>query len=59
MARLSHRAALLCASAQADPLRREAAALGLQPFLDTPIDRKGLGVVVLAWQKGERPDALP
>jgi SAM-dependent methyltransferase len=49
------RVALLCAAAQADPLRREAAMLGLEPFLDIPIDRKGLGVAALAWRKGLMP----
>jgi hypothetical protein len=45
------RAALLCAAAQAAPLRGEAAALGLRPFFDAEIDRKGLGVVVLVWRR--------
>ena len=50
------RVALLCAAWQAEPLRREATALGLVPYLDSPVNRKGLDVVVLAWQKaGECP----
>ena len=44
------RLVLLCVERQAEPLRRRAAELGLQPFLDAPIDRKGLTVVVLGWQ---------
>jgi SAM-dependent methyltransferase len=45
------RLALLCAARQADDLRREGAALGLAPYLDSPINRKGMDVVALAWQK--------
>lgn len=46
------RIALLCAAAQASGLRAEAACLPMRAFLDAPIDRKGLGVVVLAWERG-------
>ncbi|MGH2600251.1 MAG: TRM11 family SAM-dependent methyltransferase, partial [Dehalococcoidia bacterium] len=45
------RIALLCAEWQAAALRASANELGLAAFLDTAIDRKGLPVVVLAWQK--------
>jgi len=45
------RAAMLCAAAQARPLRREAEGLGLVLFLDVPIDRKGLGVALLVWRR--------
>ncbi len=47
------RIAMLCAAPQADALRQEAAALGWRSSLDTPINRKGLDVVALAWRKGE------
>ena len=43
--------ALLCAAWQADTLRGHALELGLRSYLDTPIDRKGTGVVALAWAK--------
>jgi hypothetical protein len=43
--------AWLCAAWQAPGLRAAAAALGLQVVLDTPVDRKGLAVVALAWRK--------
>jgi SAM-dependent methyltransferase len=43
--------ALLSASSQADALRREAANQGLLTILDAPIERQGLDVVVLLWQK--------
>jgi SAM-dependent methyltransferase len=43
--------AMLCAAWQAEPLREYAAVLGLHPFLDAPINRKGTDVVVLAWLK--------
>lgn len=45
------RLAILCAASQADDLRREAICLGLKSYLDAPINRKGLDVTVLAWQK--------
>ena len=45
------RLAILCAASQADDLRREAVSLGLKLFLDAPVNRKGLDVVVLVWQK--------
>jgi Methyltransferase domain len=44
--------AWLCAAWQAPGLRATAAGLGLGVALDTPVDRKGLGVVALAWRKG-------
>jgi Methyltransferase domain len=44
--------AWLCAAWQAPGLRATAAGLGLRVALDTPVDRKGLGVVALAWRKG-------
>lgn len=43
--------ALLPALAQAGPLRAAAAGLALEPVLDCPIDRKGTGVIALAWRK--------
>jgi hypothetical protein len=43
--------AWLCAAWQAPGLRAAAAALGLRPVLDTPVDRKGTPVVALAWGK--------
>jgi hypothetical protein len=43
--------AWLCAAWQAPGLRAAAAALGLRPTLDTPVDRKGTPVVALAWRK--------
>ena len=46
----SGRLALLCAGWQAAGLRQEATRLGFAPYLDSPIDRKGLDVVVLAWR---------
>ena len=45
------RLAMLCAAWQADGLHHVATALGLIPYLDAPLDRKGLAVTVLAWQK--------
>ena len=45
------RLAILCAASQADDLRQQAASLGLDTYLDAPINRKGLDVVVLAWAK--------
>jgi 16S rRNA G966 N2-methylase RsmD len=45
------RLAILCAATQADDLRQEATCLGLKSYLDAPINRKGLEVAVLAWQK--------
>lgn len=45
------RLALLCAAWQADDLRRASVPLGLTTYLDSPINRKGLDVVVLAWRK--------
>jgi tRNA G10 N-methylase Trm11 len=49
------RLAILCAAWQADGLRRKAASLGLTPYLDSFINRKGRDVIALAWQKGARP----
>ena len=43
--------AWLCAAWQAAGLRATADALGLRVALDTPVDRKGLEVVALAWRK--------
>ena len=45
------RLAILCAATQVDDLRQEAICLGLKSYLDAPINRKGLDVAVLAWQK--------
>jgi hypothetical protein len=43
--------AWLCAAWQAPGLRAAAGDLGLRPVLDTPVDRKGVPVVALAWQR--------
>jgi Methyltransferase domain len=43
--------AWLCAAWQAPGLRAAAGELGLRVALDTPVDRKGLEVVALAWRK--------
>jgi hypothetical protein len=43
--------AWLCAAWQAPGLRAAAGGLGLRPVLDTPVDRKGVAVVALAWRK--------
>ncbi|HWC40393.1 MAG TPA: methyltransferase domain-containing protein [Actinomycetota bacterium] len=43
--------AWLCAAWQARGLRAAAAGLGLDPALDTPVDRKGTPVVALAWRR--------
>jgi hypothetical protein len=45
------RMSLLCASWQAEPIRQAATALGLEAYLDCPVDRKGTDVVALAWRK--------
>jgi SAM-dependent methyltransferase len=45
------RLAVLCAAWQADALRQQGVVSGLTPYLDSPIDRKGVAVVALAWQK--------
>lgn len=45
------RIAMLCAASQAGALRHTAASLALKTYVDSPVDRKGLDVVVLAWQK--------
>jgi hypothetical protein len=44
-------AAWLCAAWQAPGLRATARRLGLRAVLDSPVDRKGLEVVALAWRK--------
>jgi tRNA G10 N-methylase Trm11 len=49
--RCGGRIAMLCAVRQAMLLRREAAALGLVPYLEAAVDRKGTEVVALAWQR--------
>lgn len=46
------RLAVLCAAGQAEALRRKAATLPFRLYLDSPINRKGLDVVILAWRKG-------
>jgi hypothetical protein len=43
--------AWLCAAWQAPGLRATAAALGLRPVLDCPVDRKGVQVAALAWRR--------
>jgi SAM-dependent methyltransferase len=43
--------AWLCAAWQAPGLRATAAAVGLRPVLDCPVDRKGVQVVALAWRR--------
>jgi hypothetical protein len=45
------RLAILCAALQADDIAQAGDSLGLRPYLHSPIDRKGLDVVVFAWQK--------
>jgi hypothetical protein len=45
------RLAMLCAAWQAPGLRQKAETLGLEPYLDSPINRKGTDCVVLAWKK--------
>jgi hypothetical protein len=45
------RLAMLVAAWQAEMLRDHANGLGLQLYLDSPINRKGMEVVVLAWAK--------
>lgn len=45
------RLAVMCAGWQAGMLRQMGAPLGLRPFLDTPINRKGTDCVVLAWER--------
>jgi len=45
------RLAMLCAVHQADKLRNRAEAIGLVKWLDSPLNRKGMDCVVLAWQK--------
>ena len=45
------RLAILCAAWQRDLLRETAAALGLRPLLEAPIDRRGMDVAVLAWER--------
>jgi len=45
------RVAILCAAWQAPGLRQKAEALGLESYLDSPINRKGTDCVVMAWRK--------
>ncbi len=45
------RMAMLCAAWQSEPLRRAADGIGLLPYVDTPVNRKGVDVAVLAWLK--------
>jgi hypothetical protein len=45
------RLTMLCAAWQAQSLRDRASALGLRAYLDAVVNRKGLDVVVLAWEK--------
>jgi tRNA G10 N-methylase Trm11 len=45
------RLAMLAAAWQREMLIDEASGLGLAPDMDSPIDRKGLSVVVLVWQR--------
>ena len=47
------RLALLCAEWQAAFLRASAGSLGLSPYLDSAINRKGTNCVAMAWRKGE------
>lgn len=49
--RAGGRLAMLCAAWQATGLRQRAEVLGLHAQLDTPVNRKGLDVVALAWRK--------
>jgi hypothetical protein len=49
--RAEGRIAMLCAAGHAPGLRQEADALGLRARLDSPIDRKGLGVIALMWER--------
>lgn len=42
---------MLAAAPQASGVRASAQATGLLPLLDRRIDRRGLDVVVLAWEK--------
>ncbi|HZO91936.1 MAG TPA: methyltransferase domain-containing protein [Chthonomonadaceae bacterium] len=49
------RLAIYCAAHQAPGLREAGRALGLVPFLDQPINRKGTACVVLAWHKDSAP----
>jgi ubiquinone/menaquinone biosynthesis C-methylase UbiE len=45
------RMAVMCASKHADILRIEGASMNLRLYLDSPINRKGVDVVALAWEK--------
>ncbi len=45
------RMAVLCAEWQACLLRETAESLPLRCYLNEPVNRKGLGVVILAWEK--------
>jgi hypothetical protein len=48
---LGGRLALLCAAWQTDLFRSTGAELRMSTFLDSPINRKGLDVAILGWQK--------
>lgn len=50
----SGRLAILCAAGQAGDLRHEGMSLGLRWYLDWPVNRKGIDVVVLAGEKEGR-----
>ena len=52
------RLAILCAALQADDIAQAADSLGFHPYLHSPINRKGLDVVVFAWQKESLDKAL-
>jgi SAM-dependent methyltransferase len=43
--------AMLCASHQADKLQSQADALGFTRWFDSPLNRKGMDCVVMAWHK--------
>ncbi len=45
------RLAMMCAAWQAEIFREAGRSLGLASYLDSPINRKGTDVVILAWQK--------
>jgi tRNA G10 N-methylase Trm11 len=49
--RAGGRLGILCAGWQVDIVRHHASNLGLKSFLDSPVNRKGLDVAVLAWEK--------
>jgi tRNA G10 N-methylase Trm11 len=49
--RVGGRLAVMCAGWQAGMLQQMGAGLGLRPFLDAPINRKGTDCAVLAWER--------